>query len=203
MTKPKILYREKQIADRVKALGREISRDFEGQTLDVVCRVDTGHIFMADLVRAISVPVRTHFMSMSIRKIVDPRTRRRREQVFFYPEINGRDRTLLVVDGVLQTGITLDFVLRLMWQRAPKDVKSVILVDKVVERRVDVAADYVGFELASNDIVVGYGLAWKGLDGNLPYLAKLADAGAGSGKARKGKKKTKSANGRRKGPRVN
>ena len=199
MSDYKVLFTKDEIGQRVKILGELISSDFEGETLDVVCLVDTGHVFMADLIRAISVPVRTHFVSMAVREVVDPNYDRQRQEIFFYPEIEGEGRTMLVVDGVLQTGVTLDFLLRRLWAREPKDVKMAVLLDKGSERRVLLEPDYVGFELASNDIVVGYGLAWQGLDGNLPYLGSLEKkkpakeektaAGKGAGGRGKGSKK--------------
>jgi hypoxanthine phosphoribosyltransferase len=201
----KVLYSEEQLSQRVKELGEEISRDFKGKTLDVICLVDSGHVFMADLIRSLAVPVRTHFMSMAIRNVMDPNYDRERQEIFFYPEIDTEGRSLLVVDGVLQTGITLDFLLRRLWMRKPREVKMAILLNKEAERRVLLEPEYVGFQLDSNDIVVGYGLAWQDLDGNLPYLSviprsgpggepppeKAASEGDGSKPAKKKKKKKK------------
>ena len=184
MNEIKVLYSEDVVAARVRELGAQISDDFKGNTLDIVCLVDTGHVFMADLIRTIEVPVRTHFMSMSVRQVLDPNYDRERHEIFFYPEIDGTDRHILIVDGVLQTGITMDFLLRRIWLREPKQVKICILVDKKVDRRVLLEIDYTGFGLEGDDIVVGYGMAWKGLDGNYPHVGALQRepaAGNGSG----------------------
>jgi hypoxanthine phosphoribosyltransferase len=175
----KVLYSEEQLSQRVKELGEEISRDFKGKTLDVVCLVDSGHIFMADLIRSLTVPVRAHFMSMAVRHVMDPNYDRERQEIFFYPEIDTEGRSLLVVDGVLQTGITLDFLLRRLWMRKPREVKMAILLNKEAERRVLLEPEYVGFQLDSNDIVVGYGLAWQDMDGNLPYISAVSRARPG------------------------
>ncbi len=204
MSERKVLYSEEQLSQRVKELGEEISRDFKGKTLDVVCLVDSGHVFMADLIRSLTLPVRAHFMSMAVRNVMDPNYDRERQEIFFYPEIDTEGRSLLVVDGVLQTGITLDFLLRRLWMRKPREVKMAILLNKEAERRVLLEPEYVGFQLDSNDIVVGYGLAWQDLDGNLPYLSaiprarpggeppeKAVSEGDGRGPAKKKKKKKK------------
>ena len=170
----KVLYSEDVIARRVAELGARITKDSKGETLDLVCLVDTGHVFMADLLRQIEVPVRTHFMSMSVREVLDPNYDRERHEIFFYPEINGAGRNIIVVDGVLQTGVTMDFLLRRIWLREPKRVKTCILVDKLLDRRVLLNLDYVGFELETADIIVGYGMAWNGVDGNLRHLASIS-----------------------------
>jgi len=96
-----------------------------------------------------------------------------------------------VVDGLVQTGITHDFLLRRISLRNPRSVKTAVLIDKVVDRRVLLEPDYVGFRLASNDMVVGYGLALNGLDGNLPYVGKLNRSSSGSSAASRRKKRKK------------
>lgn len=181
MSEFRVLFNEEQIQRQVKALGARITEDFRGQTLDVVCLVDTGHIFMADLLRVIDLPVRTHFMSMTVRDVLDPNYDRARHEIFFYPEIDSAGRSILVVDGVLQTGITLDFLLRRIWLREPVEVRTCILVDKQLDRRVLLEPDYVGFQLDTNDIVVGYGLSWRGLDGNRPNLGVVSRGGGDGG----------------------
>ena len=198
MSDYKVLYSEDVIARRVAEIGAQISKDFKGETVDLVCLVDTGHVFMADLLRHIEGPVRSHFMSMSIRDVLDPNYDRERHEIFFYPEINSAGRSIIVVDGVLQTGVTMDFLLRRIWLREPKQVRTCILVDKLLERHVLLNLDYVGFTLESADIIVGYGLAWKGVDGNLRHLASLsrepaavAAGGEKGGNSRRKKRKNK------------
>ena len=181
MSEIKVLYSEDVVATRVREIGAQISKDFKGETVDLVCLVDTGHVFMADLIRTMKIPVRTHFMSMSMREVLDPNYDRERHEVFFYPEIDGADRIIVIVDGVLQTGITMDFLLRRIWLREPKQVRTCILVDKLVDRRVLLEIDYTGFALETNEIVVGYGMSWKGLDGNLPHVGAVTRESAAAG----------------------
>ena len=181
----KVLFKPEAIARRVRELGRQISRDFRGQTLDVVGLIDNGHIFMADLVRALDVPVRCHFIRTETRDITDPNTGKERKEIFYTPEINADDKNILLVDGVLQSGITTDFLLRRIYLRRPRTVKTVVCIDKPAERKVFLEPDYWAFRLASNSVVVGYGLSWDRLHGNLPYLGTWASASppAPAGKA--------------------
>jgi hypoxanthine phosphoribosyltransferase len=194
-----VLYKPDIIAHRVKELGQEISRDFRGQTLDVLTVLDNAFVFAADLVRALEVPVRIHFMRTEMQDIVDPNTGKGRVEIFFTPEVEAEGCNILLVEGVVHSGITLDFLLRRISLHRPRVVKTAVCVDKPGERKVLLEPDYVAFRLASNDMVVGYGLAWDGLYGNLPYLASpvgvkkgvAARVGAAGRPAKKGKKKRK------------
>jgi len=165
-----VLYKPEQITRRVKELGRQISRDFQGETLDVVAVLDNAYVFVADLVRALEVPVRTHFVRAEMQDIVDPNTGKERKEIFYTPEVTAENCNILLVEGVLQSGITTDFLLRRIGLHSPKAVKTCVCVDKPGERKVLLDPDYTAFSLASNDMVLGYGLAWNGLHGNLPYV---------------------------------
>jgi len=191
-----VLYKADAIAQRVNELGQEISRDLRGQTLDVVTVLDNGFVFAADLVRALEVPVRIHFMRTEMQDIVDPNTGKERKEIFFTPEVDAEGCNILLVEGVVHSGVTLDFLLRRISLHRPRLVKTVVCVDKPEERKVLLEPDYVAFSLASNKVVVGYGLSWNGLHGNLPYLASPAGAKKGAGEregarrpAKRGKKK--------------
>jgi len=181
-----VLYKPDVIARRVSELGREISRDFRGQTVDVVTVLDNAFVFAADLVRTLEVPVRIHFMRTEMQDVVDPNTGKDRKEIFFTPEVEAEGCNILLVEGVVHSGVTLDFLLRRISLHRPRVVKTVVCVDKPEERKVLLEPDYVAFSLASNQVVVGYGLAWNGLHGNLPYLASPAGARK---PAKKGKKK--------------
>lgn len=199
-----VLYEPQVIGRRVAALGKRISRDFRGQTLDVVAVLDNAFVFAADLVRAVKVPVRTHFIHAEMQDIVDPNNGRERKEVFFTPPVEANGRNILVVEGVVRSGITTDFLLCRIGLRQPRVVKTAVCVDRPSERKVALESDYAAFQLASNSIVVGYGLTWEGKHGQLPYLGSLgrvkrergerrgaAEKGAGkvSKKARRGRKR--------------
>lgn len=164
------LYKSAQIARRVRELGKEISRDYRGEPVDLVAILDNAFVFVADLARHIDTPVRCHFIRAEARDVRDGAGYERKE-IFYTPEIDATGRNILLVDGVLQSGITLDFLIKRIGLSRPKSVKTVVLVDKPAERKVSLEPDYFGFRLTSNPVVVGYGLAWDGFYRNLPYVA--------------------------------
>jgi len=155
-----------RIANRVKALGRQISRDARGRRLDIVVTMDRSFMFAADLIRAIDAPVVLHFVGEDVRD-VDLAGQKRRE-VFFanrstttaakdHGELKGRD--VLLVDSVLDSGVTQDFLLRRIGESKPRSLRLVVLLDKPSQRHVALEPDYFGFQTASNLLWSGYGLA--------------------------------------------
>jgi hypoxanthine phosphoribosyltransferase len=173
------------IAARIAALGKLISRQYKGRHLDVVVTLDRGFIFAADLLRQINVPVVCHFVHEDIRDVnLGGRARR---EVFFgsRPELKGRD--VLVVDAVLESGVTQEFLLRRLGESSPRSIRLAVLLDKPAKRRVGLEPDYFGFRTASNLVWVGYGLAaGNGTGCNLRELTSSTKAAPGkSGKGRK------------------
>jgi len=159
-------YSAARIANRVKALGREISRGCHGRRLDVVVTMDRAFVFAADLIRAIETPMVVHFVREDVRD-VDQGGRARRE-VFFTnreavaagkerPEFQGRD--VLLVDAVIESGVTQDFLLRRIGESKPRSLRLAVLLDKPSRRHVDLEPDYFGFQTASKQLWSGYGLA--------------------------------------------
>jgi len=154
-----------RINNRVKALGRQISRDARGRRLDVVVTMDRSFVFAADLVRAITSPVVLHFVREDVRDV--ELAGKRRREVFFadrsatapkdHPEFKGRD--VLLVDCVLDSGITQEFLLRRLGENKPRSLRLAVLLDKISRRRVALEPDYFGFRIASNLLWSGYGLA--------------------------------------------
>jgi len=150
-------YSAASIAARVTKLGKEISRESGGRRLDVIVTMDRGFVFAADLIRSINAPVVCHFVREDIRD-VDHNGHARREVLFgSHPELKGRD--VLVVDAVLESGVTQDFLLRRLGEGRPRSIRLAVLLDKPGRRRVALEPDYFGFRTASNQVWVGYGLA--------------------------------------------
>ena len=176
-----------RIAARVAALGKEVSREYNGRRLDVVITLDRGFVFAADLMRHIVAPVVCHFVREEVRDVEDGGHARR--EVFFGsgPELQGRD--VLVVDAVLESGVTQEFLLRRLGESKPRSIRLAVLLDKPAKRRVALEPDYFGFRTASNQMWVGYGLAAaNGMGRNLRQLSPAANAmHAKSGKGRKKK----------------
>jgi hypoxanthine phosphoribosyltransferase len=174
-----------RIAARVADLGKEVSREYDGRRLDVVITMDRGFVFAADLMRQIEAPVVCHFVREEVRDVEHGGHTRR--EVFFGsgPELEGRD--VLVVDAVLESGVTQDFLLRRLGESKPRSIRLAVLLDKPAKRRVALEPDYFGFRSASNQMWIGYGLAAaNGTGRNLRQLSSAANGMyAKSGKGRK------------------
>ena len=174
-----------RIAARVAALGKEVTREYAGRRLDIVITLDRGFVFAADLMRQIKATVVCHFVREEVRDVEQSGHARR--EVFFGsgPELKGRD--VLVVDAVLESGVTQDFLLRRLGESKPRSIRLAVLLDKPAKRRVALEPDYFGFRTASNHIWVGYGLAAaNGTGRNLRQLSSGMNGMRGkSGRERK------------------
>jgi hypoxanthine phosphoribosyltransferase len=179
------MYTARQLATRVAALGRAISRDYAGRTVDVVVMLEDAFVFGADLVRGISGKVVCHFLRSEIHDVQFGGYERREIHFGRQPQIEGRD--VLVVDAVVESGITQDFLLKRLQESRPRSLRLAALFDKPAERRVDIKPDYFCFAAASK-YLAGYGLAGsRGWYRNLPYVGVQprsnrgrADSGRGS-----------------------
>lgn len=165
---PRVLLQSSQIGNRVQELARQISADYAGKTLYVVCVLENGFIFMADLVRQLEVPVVCQFMKPQF-KDTNPAV----TEIFFSPEVDVSGQHVLLVETLVQSGITSEFLVRNLAARGAATVKLVALLDKQSARRVSLQPDYFGF-LMNEDFVVGYGLGAPELGRNLPYIAARA-----------------------------
>jgi hypoxanthine phosphoribosyltransferase len=150
-------YSAARIGARVAALGREITREYKGRRVDVVVTLDRGFVFAADLIREINTAVVCHFVREDVRDVDD--AGRERREVYFgsRPELKGRD--VLLLDAVLESGVTQEFLLRRLGESQPRSLRLAVLLDKPARRRVGLEPDYFGFRTASKDVWVGYGLA--------------------------------------------
>jgi hypoxanthine phosphoribosyltransferase len=150
-------YSAKRISVRVAALGEQISRAYSGRRLDVVVTMDRGFMFAADLLRNITPPAVCHFVPEQVRDVKQGNNARR--EVFFAnrPDLKGRD--VLVLDAVMDSGVTQEFLLRRLAESQPRSLRLAVLLDKPSGRRVALEPDYFGFRTASNLVWVGYGLA--------------------------------------------
>jgi hypoxanthine phosphoribosyltransferase len=185
----KVLYSPAKIGARVAQLGRTISRDYSGRTLDVVAILENSMLFAADLIRHITCPMVCHFVRAEIRDVIVGGYERK--EIFFSPEPVLRDRHVLLVDAVLQSGVTLDFWAKRLMETRPSSLRMAVLVDKPQERKVPLKPDYFCFETASK-YLVGYGLPGPhGLHRNLPYVGTLDGAPRQMAGGRKRKKKSR------------
>lgn len=175
-----VLLTPQQIAARVEELGAAISEDYVGKEIMLICILKGANIFLADLVRQITVPVSYDFVAVSsygadtkssgvvrILKDLD-------ESV--------ESKHVLVVEDIVDTGLTLrlSYLLENLRSRRAASVKVVTLLDKPSRRRVDVPVDYYGFKV-EDQFVVGYGMDYQGKYRNLPYIGVLKPEVYGGG----------------------
>jgi len=177
-------FSEARIAGRVTELGQEISRAYQGRRLDIVVTMDRGFMFAADLIRELDGTVVCHFVREDLRDVEDG-GRPRREVLFgTAPDLKGRD--VLLVDAVLESGVTQEFLLRRLGESSPRSLRLAVLLDKPDKRRVDLESDYFGFKTASKEVWVGYGLAApNGTGRNLRQLSNGAKASGKTGRRKK------------------
>ena len=162
-----VLLTEKEVDDRIQAIGEQISRDYEGRQVHLVCGLKGGSFFMCELAKRITVPVSLDFMSVSsygsdtkssgVIKIVKDL------------DDSIKDKDVLVVEDIVDSGRTLSYLLELLKSRGPKSMALCTLLDKPDRRVVDVNVDYTGFQIP-DEFVVGYGLDYDQRYRNLPYI---------------------------------
>lgn len=166
-----ILFTEQQLKDRVAQLGREISRDYAGKEPVLLVSVLRGsYIFMADLSRAIDIPVQIDFMSVSSYGKGTSTSGQVEIKKDLSDSIEGVH--VIVVEDILDSGNTLSYLLHVLSARHPASISLCTLLDKPERREKPIQADYVGFTVP-NAFIVGYGLDYAEKYRNLPYIGVL------------------------------
>lgn len=165
----RVLINEAQISRRVRQLTRQVQRDFKGRDLVIVSLLTGTVMFLADLIRHLSLPLRLDFMGVSSYGAGTESG----ELVFTKQlRLDVRGRDVLVVDDILDTGRTLKRVLAVLRQHQPRRIKVCVLLEKKARRVEKVRADYVGFQIPDY-FVVGYGLDYAERYRNLPFVGVL------------------------------
>lgn len=162
-----VLLTEREVDDRIQAIGEQISRDYAGRQVHLICVLKGGSFFMCELAKRITVPVSLDFMSVSsygkdtkssgVVKIVKD----------LDESIKGKD--VLVVEDIVDSGRTLSYLMEMLGDRGPASLRLCTLLDKPERRVVPVHVDYTGFEIP-DEFVVGYGLDYDQRYRNLPYI---------------------------------
>jgi hypoxanthine phosphoribosyltransferase len=167
-----VLISQEALQKRIAELGVEISQDYKGKELLLVCILRGGVMFLADLMRNITVPHMIDFMSVSSYGVG---TRRSRGQTRITLDINTdiRNRHVLLVEDIVDSGYTVKAVLELLSARQPKSIKICALLDKAERREVEVPINYCGFVIPDK-FVFGYGLDADEYYRNLPFIGVLA-----------------------------
>ncbi len=162
-----VLLSEEEVDRRIREIGEQISRDYAGKKVHLVCVLKGASFFMCELAKRITVPVSLDFMSVSsyggdtkssgvvkiVKDLDEPLT----------------DRHVIVVEDIVDSGRTLSYLLEMLRSRGAADVKLCTLLDKPDRRVVDVRVDYTGFQIP-DAFVVGYGLDYDQKYRNLPYI---------------------------------
>lgn len=166
-----ILKSEAEVDARIREMGEQISRDYEGKQIHMICVLKGGSFFMCELAKRITVPVSLDFMSVSsygsdtkssgVVKIVKD----------LDESIQGKD--VLVVEDIIDSGRTLSYLMEMLRDRKPNSLRLCTLLDKPDRRVVSVDVDYTGFQIP-DEYVVGYGLDYDQKYRNLPYVGVIS-----------------------------
>jgi len=165
----RVLFSPEQIQERVQELGQQIMRDFRDRDPHLVTIVKGSLPFLADLMRAIDMP-----LSVDLLGVASYAGTSSSGEVRLTKDLDEsiEGRHILVVEDIIDTGLTLSYVLRNLRQRAPASLKVVTFLDKPEGRGTAIEADYVGFTIP-DEFVIGYGLDWNQRYRNLPYVGIL------------------------------
>ena len=167
-----ILIDKDTLAARVAELGAEVSTDYEGRDLLLIGVLKGAVFFMADLMRHLTVPCEVDFMAIS--SYGDSTDSSGIVRILKDLDINIEGRDVLVVEDIIDSGLTLSYLMRNLESREPASLEVCALLTKPERREIDVPVRYVGFEIP-NRFVVGYGLDSGELHRNLPHLAVVND----------------------------
>lgn len=167
-----ILITTESLQTRIKELGQEITEDYKGQDLMIVCVLKGAVMFMSDLAQNIDLPATMDFMAVSsygsstvssgvvkILKDLDS-------------SIEGKN--ILIVEDIIDTGLTLSYIIDNLKSRGPKSVKICTLLDKPERRKADIEVDYTGFTVP-DEFIVGYGIDYAEKYRNLPYIGCIKE----------------------------
>lgn len=165
--KIRVMLTEEEVDKKIKAIGEQISRDYAGKAVHLICVLKGGVFFTCELAKRITVPVSMDFMSVGsygadtkssgvvkiIKDLDEP--------------LEGKD--VLIVEDIIDSGRTLSYLIQILLKRKPKSLRLCTLLDKPERRVTDVKVDYVGFDIP-DEFVVGYGLDYAQNYRNLPYI---------------------------------
>lgn len=162
-----VLLTEQQVDERIQQMGEQISKDYEGKQVHLICVLKGGSMFLCELAKRITLPVSLDFMSVSsygknttssgvvriVKDLDDPI----------------KDKHVIVVEDIVDSGRTLSYLIEMLQKREPASIRLCTLLDKPDRRVTDVKVDYAGFEIP-DEFVVGYGLDYDQRYRNLPYI---------------------------------
>lgn len=167
---PKVLLTRDQIAERVAAMGKEITRDFAGQSVMLIGVLKGACLFLSDLARQIELDATFDFIAVSSYGAA----KQSAGEVQLIKDVTGplQNQNVILVEDILDTGLTLTFLFKLFQARQPRALKIAALLDKPSRRQRPIQADYVGFKIP-DEFVVGYGLDYAERYRNLADICIL------------------------------
>ena len=163
----RVLLTEEEVDRRIQEIGDQISKDYEGKQVHLICVLKGGSFFMCELAKRITVPVSLDFMSVSSYGSATKSS----GVVRIVKDLDEplKDMDVLVVEDIVDSGRTLSYLLEMLKDRGPRSIKLCTLLDKPERRVVDVHVDYTCFQIP-DEFVVGYGLDYDQRYRNLPYI---------------------------------
>ena len=166
--RPEVLFTAEQIQKRIRQIGAEIAKEYAGQELCVVGLMKNCLVFMADLIRAIPLPLTCHMVRAT-------QGGKGGTEIVYSAEAPYEGQHILLLDDVLDTGVTLSFLVDHIQEHRPKSLKVCTLIDRMQDRKVDLHADWVVFALQEpfDRFLVGYGLDYSEHYRGLPYIGAL------------------------------
>lgn len=165
-----ILYSEERLAEKINELGNTISKDYEGKNLLVVGILKGSVLFAAELLKNISIPCEIDFMAVSSYGNSTETSGVVRILKDLNDDIDNKD--ILIVEDIVDTGVTLDYLLRYLKTRGARSVEIATLLNKPARRKIDIDVKYTGFEVPDG-FIVGYGIDYAEKYRNLPFIGIL------------------------------
>ncbi len=160
-------FSEEEVDQRIRELGKQISRDYEGKELTIICILKGAVFFACELAKRITLPMRFEFMRCS--SYGDETESSGVVKIALDLDKPIRGENVLIVEDIIDTGRTMQYLLQILKQREPESIKLCALLDKPDRRVTDVKVDYIGFKVPDR-FVVGYGLDYAQRYRNLPYI---------------------------------
>ncbi len=165
-----VLLTAEQIAEKCEELGKQITEDYRGKDLLLVSVLKGGVVFFSDLMRHIDLPLMIDFMVVS--SYGSGAKTSGNVKVIKDLDINVADKDVLIIEDILDSGVTLQHLTVLLNSRGPKSIKICTLLDKPERRKADITSDYIGFKVP-DEFLIGYGLDYAEKYRNLPYIGLL------------------------------
>ena len=167
-----ILYSKEDIQTRVSKLAQEIDKDFQGEEVVIIGVLNGSFVFVADLIREMKNPVHLDFISVSSYDGTQSTGELKMQKDI---KVDIKDKNVVVVEDIVDTGLTISKLVDLFKQRGPKTLKVATLLHKSVKTEVPVQIDYLGYEIEDR-FVIGYGLDFNGRYRELPYIGEYSES---------------------------